>query len=108
MPVPGFVLNELAGQCTNKAPSDLVFPAKGGGYLHRPKSQTGWFQSAVRNAKVQKMTPHDLRHTCASLAVSAGVNVLALQRRLGHKSAKMTLATTRTSSTTILTASQSL
>jgi site-specific recombinase XerD len=34
----------------------------------------------------------DLRHTCASLAVSAGVNVLALQRMLGA-SAKMTLDT---------------
>jgi integrase len=42
---------------------------------------------------VQKITPHDLRHTCASLAVSAGVNVLALQRMLGHKSAKITLDT---------------
>ena len=39
------------------------------------------------------MTPHDLRHTCASLAVAAGVNVLALQRMLGHTSAKMTLDT---------------
>jgi len=36
---------------------------------------------------------HDLRHTCAPLAVSAGVNVLALQRMLGHTSAKMTLDT---------------
>jgi hypothetical protein len=35
----------------------------------------------------------DLRHTCASLAVSAGVNVLALQRMLGHTSAKVTLDT---------------
>jgi integrase len=42
---------------------------------------------------VQAIMPHDLRHTCASLAVSAGVNVLALQRMLGHKSAKVTLDT---------------
>ncbi|RIK12295.1 MAG: hypothetical protein DCC47_07640, partial [Acidobacteria bacterium] len=34
---------------------------------------------------------HDLRHTSASLAVSAGVNVKALQRMLGHASAAMTL-----------------
>jgi integrase len=54
---------------------------------------TGWFQAAAKKAKVQKITPHDLRHTCASLAVSAGVNVLALQRMLGHTSAKMTLDT---------------
>jgi integrase len=42
---------------------------------------------------VQAITPHDLRHTCASLSVSAGVNVLALQRMLGHTSAKVTLDT---------------
>lgn len=42
---------------------------------------------------MQAITPHALRHTCASLAVSAGVNVLALQRMLGHASAKMTLDT---------------
>ncbi|MGP9747424.1 tyrosine-type recombinase/integrase [Brachybacterium sp. AOP29-B2-41] len=37
------------------------------------------------------MTPHDLRHTAASLAVSAGANVKAVQQMLGHKSAAMTL-----------------
>lgn len=93
VPVPEFVLNELSRQCKDKAPGDLVFPGRDGGYLQRPKSSTGWFQAAVKRAKVQKVTPHDLRHTCASLAVSAGVNVLALQRMLGHKSAKITLDT---------------
>jgi hypothetical protein len=93
VPVPAFVLDELSVQCNGKAPSDLVFPGRDRGYLQRPKSSTGWFQAAVKKAKVQKITPHDLRHTCASLAVSAGVNVLALQRMLGHKSAKVTLDT---------------
>ncbi|WP_448642919.1 tyrosine-type recombinase/integrase [Geodermatophilus sp. URMC 63] len=37
------------------------------------------------------MTPHELRHTAASLAVSAGANVKAVQRLLGHASAAMTL-----------------
>ena len=37
------------------------------------------------------MTPHDLRHTAASLAVQAGANVKAVQRMLGHASAAMTL-----------------
>lgn len=93
VPVPEFVLNALGHQCKGKVPGDLVFPGRNGGYLQRPKSATGWFQAAVKRAKVQKVTPHDLRHTCASLAVSAGVNVLALQRMLGHKSAKITLDT---------------
>jgi integrase len=37
------------------------------------------------------ITPHDLRHTAASLAISAGANVKALQRMLGHAKASMTL-----------------
>lgn len=39
------------------------------------------------------ITPHDLRHTAASLAVSAGANVKAVQRMLGHAKTSMTLGT---------------
>jgi integrase len=42
-------------------------------------------------AGVTGFTPHELRHTAASLAVSAGANVKAVQRMLGHASAAMTL-----------------
>jgi hypothetical protein len=80
VPVPAFVLDELSMQCRGKAPTDLVFAGPDGNYLPRPKSADGWFAAAVRKAGVQDITPHDLRHTCASLGVSAGVNVLALQR----------------------------
>lgn len=76
-----------------KASGDLVSPGRDDQYQPRPKSSAGWFAAAVTKAKVQKTAPHDLRHTCASLAVSAGVNVLALQRMLGHTSAKVTLDT---------------
>jgi integrase len=37
------------------------------------------------------VTPHELRHTAASLAISAGANVKAVQRMRDHKSAAMTL-----------------
>ena len=37
------------------------------------------------------ITPHDLRHSAASLAISAGANVKAVQRMLGHAKASMTL-----------------
>lgn len=37
------------------------------------------------------MTPHGLRHTTASLAISAGANVKVVQRMLGHATAAMTL-----------------
>ena len=38
---------------------------------------------------------HEPRHTAASLAVSAGANVKAVQRMFGHASAAMTLAVYR-------------
>jgi integrase len=91
VPVPQFVLDELAVQCKGRSLDDLVFGA--GAYLPRPKSDGGWFAGAVKRAKVQKITPHDLRHSCASIAISSGVNVLALSRMLGHTSAKVTLDT---------------
>jgi integrase len=90
VPVPAFVLDALSVQCTGRAPGDLVFAGPDGGYLPRPKSSGGWFVGAVKRAGVQAITPHDLRHSCASLAISAGVNVLTLQRMLGHTSAKVT------------------
>ena len=39
------------------------------------------------------MTIHDLRHTAVSLAISAGANVKAIQKMVGHASAAMTLDT---------------
>lgn len=40
-----------------------------------------------------QVSPHDLRHRAASLAISAGANVKAVQTMLGHASAAMTLDT---------------
>lgn len=40
---------------------------------------------------VQRVCFHDLRHTCASLLLSAGVPVHVVSRQLGHSSAAITL-----------------
>lgn len=57
------------------------------------QNQTSWFIRALAEVGLEPMTIHDLRHTAASLAVSAGANVKAVQRMLGHASAAMTLDT---------------
>ncbi|WP_433681925.1 tyrosine-type recombinase/integrase [Nocardia sp. CA-119907] len=95
VPVPRFILTQLAAHTKGREPDALVFPSPDDAtkYLPRPKTVDGWFTGAVKRSKVQPITPHDLRHTCASLAVSAGANVLALARLLGHKDAKETLNT---------------
>lgn len=38
-----------------------------------------------------RLTPHDIRHTAASLAIASGASVKGVQRLLGHKDAAMTL-----------------
>ncbi|MET8872936.1 site-specific integrase [Nocardia sp. NPDC004604] len=95
VPVPRFILTKLATHTKGRDPDALVFPHPDDAtkYLPRPKTVDGWFTGAVKRAQVQPITPHDLRHTCASLSVSAGANVLALARLLGHKDAKETLNT---------------
>lgn len=95
VPVPAFVLGELQERVKGKRGDALVFPHPDDPteYLPRPKSEDGWFVGAVKRAKVQPITPHDLRHTCASLAVAAGANIMALARMLGHKDKAETLNT---------------
>ncbi|MBY4570390.1 site-specific integrase [Gordonia sihwensis] len=88
-----FLVFDLRGQIDGKRPDDLVFGDTDGGYLKRSVSRSGWFEGAVERSGVPRVTVHDLRHTAASLAISAGVNVKALQRMLGHSSAAMTLDT---------------
>jgi integrase len=81
---------------TDKEPDALVFPGRGAKFLVRPdtaKNRHSWWLTALRDAELDHLTPHALKHTAASLAVSAGANVKALQRMLGHKSAAMTLDT---------------
>jgi integrase len=91
VPLPEFLLPYLARQCEGKDRDGLVFPGGGGKHLRRSHNRSGWFDRAVTEAGVPRVTAHDLRHTAASLAVSAGANVKAVQRMLGHVSAAMTL-----------------
>jgi len=91
VPFPSFLAPELGRACEGKSRDDLVFPNEDGDYLSRPHTESGWLDKAVAKAGIPRATPHDLRHTAASFAVSAGANVKALQRMLGHASAAMTL-----------------
>jgi len=91
VPLPGFLLPYLARQCEGKGRDELLFPGDNGRHLKRPHPTSGWFIKAVAESGVPRTSPHDLRHTAASLAVSAGANVKAVQKMLGHASAAMTL-----------------
>ena len=70
VPLPGFLLPYLARQCEGKGRDELLFPGGDGKHLRRPHPTSGWFAKAVAGSGVPPhTTPHDLRHTAASLAV---------------------------------------
>jgi len=96
VPFPRLLENQLQEQADGKAKDDLLFGDANGEYLRRTRVSAGsrsWFKTALKDAGLSPMTLHDLRHTAASLAISAGANVKAVQRMLGHASAAMTLDT---------------
>jgi integrase len=89
--VPRFVADDLAQHLAGKPGEDLVFTAPDGGVLRNRNARRAWFNRAASEIGIDGLTPHELRHTAASLAVSAGANVKAVQRMLGHASATLTL-----------------
>ena len=91
VPIPRFLADELAVQMAGKGPDELVFTAPGGGVLRNTNFRPRFFDPAVERAGLIGLTPHELRHTAASLAVTAGANVKVVQQMLGHASAAMTL-----------------
>lgn len=92
---PEFLTEAIEAACKGKKPDALLW-GDGINHLRPGNTVSGWFSYAVKRAQEKdpgfpRVTPHDLRHTAASLAISAGANVKALQHMLGHASAAMTL-----------------
>lgn len=105
--LPSFVLDVIRPNLVGKRQSDLVFQSPRGRTLRLSSWRPRFFNKAVQSVNEQrrmraeasgalfepfpKVTPHDMRHTAASLAVLAGGNVKTIQRNLGHANAAMTL-----------------
>ena len=65
----------------------FINPNTGKHYKEVKKS----FSSALRRAGIKDFSFHDLRHTYASLAVMAGIDLTTVKELLGHADIKMTL-----------------
>ena len=91
VPIPRFLADDLAQHLAGKKPDDLVFTSPAGGVLRNTNFRPRFFDPAAQRAGLAGLTPHELRHTAASLAVQAGANVKVVQQMLGHASASMTL-----------------
>jgi integrase len=91
VPVPRTLATRIEELVRGRNPDDPIFTAPDGGVLRLGNWRVRFFDPARDAAGLGDLTPHDLRHTAASLAIASGANVKAVQRMLGHASAAMTL-----------------
>ena len=82
----------LAGR--PRDPEALVFTAPLGAPLRWSKWGKAFFKPALRAAGLpEALRLYDLRHTCASLLITQGASIKAVQAQLGHATASITLDT---------------
>lgn len=91
VPFPGSIADALSLELVGLGADDLVFTSSRGAPLRVRNMRRDWFDVAALAAGVEGLTPHELRHTAASLAVASGASVLAVQRMLGHDKPSTTL-----------------
>lgn len=91
VPLPPFLVDQLAEHVAGKQPDELLFTATKGGPLRSQVFQRAVLTRAAASIALDHFHPHELRHTAASLAIASGADVKVVQQMLGHKSATMTL-----------------
>lgn len=75
-------------QWRTQTPGALVFPGPTGAAISEIKTAWG---KLLKDAEIQKLRWHDLRHHFASRLVMAGVDLNTVRELLGHADIKMTL-----------------
>lgn len=68
--------------------SPYFFPGKNGVMCYG--SYNKYLREVSRKVLGRTITPHALRHTCASLFLASGVSVDTISRRLGHSDSRIT------------------
>jgi integrase len=94
--LPGFVVDGLAehlNHYTAPEPDALVFTTDSGTPLRSPNFRRNVWLPATSEANLDGLTPHHLRHTCASLLISEGAHARQVMEQLGHSSINVTMTT---------------
>ena len=87
-------LEERIGVSGRWSDLELVFPNECGGLFNPSNLRNRSFKRIKTRADVREdLRFHDLRHTCATLLLSKGVNVKVVSEMLGHASITITLNT---------------
>lgn len=68
-----------------------VFTNNNGNLIDKDNWRRRVFNKVLEKAKSRKIRIHDLRHTYATLRISAGHNIADVSAQLGHHSVKLTM-----------------
>ena len=82
VPIPRFLVDELAQHVAGQNPDDFVFTSPRGGLLRLQNFRHTVFDRAAHTTGLDRFTPHGLRHTAASLAITSGADVKVVQEML--------------------------
>lgn len=85
------LLRQLRSQQAEKAVSPFVFTQDGSPEPMHPTSPTHYFRQFAKRHNIQGFHPHKLRHSFASLAITAGADVASVSEVLGHSDKGVTL-----------------
>jgi integrase len=85
----------LQGACHrwvfDKNQDDPLFHTQEGTFLRNTNFTRRVFIPALKAAEVKKIRIHDLRHTAASIAISAGATPNMVKEMLGHSDVQLTM-----------------
>ncbi len=84
-----YLRDHIEGTVGWSDPAALLFTSPDGSVLRPTNWRQRFFNPAVQHAELAPLTPHDLRHTAASLFISAGANQWMLAEVLGHSDTRM-------------------
>ncbi|MCF6386521.1 site-specific integrase [Mycobacterium sp. MBM] len=92
VPVPAFLIKLLKTEIKGRGDDELLFsPTRGEKWLTLGQARYSFQKATAAVDGCAGVRLHDLRHTCAALAIRSGANIKVVQRLLGHKSAVLTL-----------------
>jgi integrase len=77
--------------CDAQPEADLLFTTASGEPINEDRLARKHFKSILKNADLPDLRLYDLRHTAATLALTAGVPPEVVSEQLGHASAASTL-----------------